>query len=239
MVIPMKTDNQTQFKTLIRFLLRSSLLLLVLFLILGSLYAGFDPLDGLIAENVTVGGIHVGGMSPERAYRELKYASQEVLERSILWVDLPEASIPLNPQDTKASLNCRQAVRSAWLAGRFGNEDRSLQLGPYLKLDKDSIRQAIAAYADQYDTDVTPIRYILTGEMPDLEIESGSNSPQTLELTLGLPTARLDQEDAFRQIMAAYDAAFAMASTVGYRVTGPFRVDILETPEAPDLKAIY
>ena len=58
-------------------LLRICLILLVLFLLGGSLYAGLDPRDGRIADNVTVGGIDVGGMTPERAYRELKYAAEE------------------------------------------------------------------------------------------------------------------------------------------------------------------
>ena len=222
-------------------LLRGCLILLILFLVLGSLYAGLDPLDGKIADHVTVGGIDVGGMTMERAYRELKYASREVLERSVLWVDLPESSIPLEPQNTKASLNCRSAVWAAWMAGRFGNQNRSISLAPHLNLDEEYIRQRIGLYADHYDTDLTPPSTWMAGPKPDLEIEntSDSNKPQTLELTLGLPTARLDREDALAQILAVYDSAFAMANTVGYRVTGPFRVEILEEPEPPDLQAIY
>ena len=101
----MKTEITSWMNTALRHFCRIMLLLLVLFLISGSLYAGLDPHDGLIFENVTVGGIDVSGMSMERAYRELKYASHEVLERATLWVDLPESSIPLEPWNTKASLN--------------------------------------------------------------------------------------------------------------------------------------
>lgn len=222
-------------------LLRGGLILLVLILIAGSLYAGLDPHDNRILENVTVGGIDVGGMTPERAYRELKYASEEVLERSALWVDLPESSIPLEPGDTKASLNCVSAVWSAWLAGRFGNRELSVPLLDHLRLDEQYIRDQIDLYADTYDTDVAPSHYELSGSMPDLEIENQGkdNQPQTLVLTMGLPTARLDREDAFRKILAVYDSAFGAANTTGYRVTGPFRVEILEEPELPDLQAIY
>ena len=223
------------------YLLKTLLAVLVLFLMGGSFYAGFDPHDGRIAENVCVGGIDLGGMTPERAYRELKYASQEVLERSVLWVDLPQSSIPLEPQNTKVSLNCYSALWAAWKAGRFGNQDLSISLAPHLKLDQKYIRHRIDLYADHYDTDMTAPSTYLAGPMPDLELEnqSSKNRPQTLELTLGLPTTRLDREDAFQQILAVYDSAFAMASTAGYRVTGPFRVDLLEEPEAPDLQKIY
>ena len=217
-----------------------ALFLLVVFLTAGSLYAGLDPHDGLILENVTVGGIPVGGMTMERAYRELKYASEEVLERATLWVDLPESRIPLEPQNTKASLNCRRAVLDAWLVGRIGNRRYDIGLAPYLRLDEQYVRDRIALYADHYDTDLTAPSTWMAGPMPDLEIENqSSNRPQTLELTMGLPTARLDREDAFRQIMAVYASAFEAAQTTGYQVSGPFRVEILEEPAAPDLQAIY
>ena len=223
------------------FLGRTALGLLIFILIAGSLYAGLDPMENRIHPNVRVGGIDIGGMTMERAYRELKYASQEVLERSVLWVDFPESSIPLEPQNTKASLNCHRAVWDAWLVGRLGNRSHSIRLEPYLRLDEQYIRQRINLYADHYDTDLTAPSTYLAGPKPDLEIENhdSQNRPQTLELTLGLPTTRLDREDAFRQILAAYDSAFAMANTVGFRVTGPFRVDVLEEPEPPDLQAIY
>lgn len=215
-------------------LLHAGLALLCSVLILGSLYAGFDPLDGMIAENVTVGGIHVGGMSPEEVYRTLKAANEAVLEGTVLTAYLPEETILLSPADTKISLNCWSAVWDAFLAGRLGSSSHTISLQPYLKLDTDYIRTVISDYAAAYDTYLGPSHYALSGEMPDLEIEAGDNSTQTLELTIGLPTARLDQEDAFQRILAAYDSAFT-----GEYIARDFQVDILEEPEAPDLTAIY
>ena len=222
-------------------LLRGCLVLLAAILICGSLYAGLDPHDGRIVENVTVGGINVGGMTMERAYRELKYTSQEVLERSTLWVEFPESKVPLEPQNTKASLNCLRAVLDAWLVGRIGNRSHEIGLAPYLQLDEQYVRDRIDLYADHYDTDRMAPSTWMAGPKPDLEIEnqSDSNRPQTMELTMGLPRARLDREDAFQQILAVYHSAFEAAQTTGYRVSGPFRVEILEEPKLPDLQAIY
>ena len=135
MVAPMKIDKLNQFKAIILFLSRGCLLFLVLFLILGSLYAGFDPLDGMIAENVTIGGIHIGSMSMENAYRELKSASEKVLERTVLTAEFPEETLFLSPADTKVSLNCWSAVWDAFLVERFGNRNHTICLQPYLKLD--------------------------------------------------------------------------------------------------------
>lgn len=234
----MKTDILNNLKTGIRFFSRVCLILLVLFLICGSLYTGLDPLDGKISENVTVGGINVGGMSPEEAYRTLKSAAASTLERTVLTVSLPEETLFLSPADTKVSLNCWSALWDAWKIGRFGNQNHELRLRPYLKLDEDYIRQTISGYAAQYDTDMAPSSYILAGEMPDLEIESGENCTQTLELTMGLPTARLDQEDAFQRILAVYDSGFPAMQQGAYTAEN-FKVDILEEPEKPDLKAVY
>ena len=220
---------------------RICLIALVAFLIIGSLYAGLDPQDNLIHPGVRVGGIDLGGMSMERAYKELKYAAEEVLERSELWVDFPESAVPLEPQNTKVTLNCLRAVWDAWTTGRFSRRDPALSLQHYLKLDEQYIRERIDLYADHYDTNVTAPTVWMAGPKPDLEIENQdpNNKPQTLELTLGVPTTRLDREDALAQILAVYDSAFAAMAEGHYRVSGPFRVEVLEEPEKPDLQAIY
>lgn len=221
-------------------LFRSCLFLLVLFLICGSLWAGLDPYDNRIVPNVRVGGIDVGGMSTEQAWRVLKGASSSVLEGTELTVKLPEETLFLSPADTKVRLQTWRAVLAAYKVGRFGEESHSIWLSPYLKLDKDYIREVLANYAAEHDTDVTSSHFELSGTMPDLEIENQSETtvPQTLKLTLGLPTARLDQEDAFQKILAVYDSAFSAAAQGKYTAEH-FHVDILEEPQAPDLPAIY
>ena len=226
------------FRLFVPAFLKVCLYALMAFLTLGTLYVGLEPNDCKILPDVRVGGINVGGMDPEKAYKVLDAASDAVLENTVLSVELPEETIHLSPADTKANLQTWRAVMAAYHAGRMGNQNYSIGLVPYLKLDESYIRQALAEYASRYDTDVTASRYTLSGDVPDLEIENQSetNQPQALELTMGLPTARLDQEDAFRQIMAVYDSAFKDGS---YSVKNCFCVDILEQPEKPDLQAIY
>jgi hypothetical protein len=150
----MNTDIQNKIKDGIRLLYRGSLLLLVLFLICGSLYAGFDPLDGMIAENITVGGISIGGMSMEQAYRTLRSASESILEHTELTVEFPEEPCFLSPADTKVSMRCGSAVWDAWKVGRFGKQDSAIALLPYLKLDEAYIRNVISEYAKTHGTEV-------------------------------------------------------------------------------------
>lgn len=226
------------FRLFVPFFLKVCLYALMAFLILGSLYVGLDPNDCRILPHVSVGGIDVGNMDPEKAYKVLDAASDAILENTVLSVELPEETIHLSPADTKARLQTWRAVLSAFLVGRIGNQSPSISLSPYLDLEESYIRQALAEYASQYDTTVTASRYTLSGDVPDLEIENQSetNQPQILELTMGLPTARLDQEHAFRQIMAVYDSAFEEGR---YFVKNAFHVDVLKQPEKPDLQAIY
>lgn len=237
-VIAMEYRLRCFFRLFVPVFLRVFLYALMAFLILGSLYVGLEPNDCRILPNVRVGGMDVGGMDPEQAYKVLEAASDAVLENTVLAVELPEETIQLSPADTKVRLQTWRAVMAAYCAGRMGSETLSIGLAPYLTLEESYIRQTLAEYASRHDTDVTASHYTLAGDMPDLEIEnqSESNQPQALALTMGLPTARLDQEDAFLQIMAAYDSAFEGGS---YSVENCFRVDILEQPETPDLHSIY
>lgn len=221
--------------------LRSCLFALMALLTIGSLYVGLEPNDCRILPNVQVGGIDVGGMDPEQAYRMLKTKSEAILENTVLTVELPEETLELSPADTGATLQAWKAALAAYTVGRFGNRSPSISLEPYLKLDADYIRNVLVDYAAQYDTHVTSSTFTVTGAMPDLEIENqnSGNKPQTLALTLGLPTARLDQEHAFQQILALYHSAFTAAEEGAYHVPNQFRVDILEEPQKPDLQAIY
>lgn len=224
-------------QSVLRFL-KMCLYALMAFLTVGSLYVGLEPNDCRILPNVSVGGIDLGGLDPEQAYRTLEKASDAVLENSVLTAELPAETIFLSPADTDVRLQTWKAVLNAYRAGRTDNQETDLPLLPFLKLDERYIRNVLADYAVQHDTTVSPSQYVVTGSMPDLEMEnqSSSNKPQMLELTMGLPTAQLDLEDAFDRIMASYGDAFSPESDYTAR---DFQLTILEEPERPDLQAIY
>lgn len=229
-------------------LLRVCLLLLVLFLTLVCLAAALDPYDNRIVENVRVGGLDVGGMTPAQAYRALREASNAVLENTVLTVELPEETLYLSPSDTGVCLKIWPAVRAAYRYGRTGTEkerQHALKTGydfslyPYLKLEKSYIREVLQNYAVQYDTGCTSPSYRLEGDAPDLEIENQTEATvcQTLVVTMGIPTAQLDLDVAYWQILSVYSRAFSAAEE-NYTAVVP-AADILAEPEKPDLEAIY
>lgn len=224
--------------------------LLAVLLIAGSMCILLDPYDNRILSNVTIGGMDVGGMDPVQAYRTLKQSSAATLESTPLSVEFPEATVELFPEDVNISLNCWSAVRAAYRVGRSDNPayeeaiaaGRTIDIGllPFLKIDQAHIQDVLDAYASQFDTDLIPSQYTLSGTMPDLELENtdAAGSCQTLEISLGIPTARLDREDALSRILAVYDSAFLLARQDRYRAFVD-KVDILELPERPDIREIY
>lgn len=222
-----------------KFILIPLALLVLAFLIVG-ISAALDPYDCKIADNVTVGGLDVSGMTLLQTHNTLSNMSDTVLEGTVLTLELPGETISLSPADTKVSLKAWPAALAAYRVGRIGNNSTSIGLGSYLKLDEDYIRSILSAYAEKHNTNSAASCYTLTGTLPDLSTETPHTGahPQTLELTLGLPTAKLDQEDSFQRIMAVYDSAFSAAAQGHYSLQD-FKVDILEEPEEPDLDAIY
>ena len=131
------------FRQIIPVFLKVVLLALMAFLTMGSLYVGLEPNDCRILPHVRVGGIDVGGMDPEQAFRVLERASDAVLENTILTAELPEETISLSPADTGVRLQTWKAVLAAYCAGRFGNQNQSIGLLPYLKLDEANIRSVL------------------------------------------------------------------------------------------------
>ena len=242
-------------KHLWRNLLILCLLPAVSYLISSSIVAELDPYDSRILDNVSVGGRNIGGMTREGAYRALKEAGNTILKEAYLSAELPAETLVFSPEDTGVSLKLWKAVNDAYRIGRTGNSEQrkadlalsqasanghSLSLLPYLKINTSYLQSQLQTYAQAHDTVCTPSSYRLTGEMPDLEIEnqSDTNQPQTLEVTFGLPTAQLDQEDALNRILTVYDNAFAAYET-GSLTARDFQITILEEPAAPNWDAIY
>lgn len=216
--------------------------------------AVLDPYDNRILSGVSVGGLDVGGMTRSEARKALKKASESTLEHTVLTVVLPEETLDLSPADTNASLKAVAAARAAFKVGRFGSREeklaaltasqsgqtREIGLAPYLNVNENYIRGVLADYAAHYDTNLTAGSWWTEGAMPDLSTKQTADqvAQQTLQIKLGIPTARLDQEDAWQKILSVYDRAFSACADNDYTVRD-FRVDILEPAVHPDPQEIY
>ena len=200
----------------------------------------FDPLDNRMAPGVTIGGMDVSGMTRREAKDALRTAALETFLVQELTVQLPEQTLFLAPYDLGMELNVTDAVRTAFRYGRT-KEGTVSEIGllPYLTLNEEIIRTALQDYAATYDTDLTQATYRMEGEMPQLTTDvSPEEIPcQTLQVTIGLPTAHLDVEAAFAAVMAEYDSAISACQEGTYGIT----VDVAHAaiPELPDVAALY
>lgn len=200
----------------------------------------FDPNRNVIYDDVTIGGLDVGGMTRREAREALANAALETVLVENLIVELPKDSVVLNPYDLGMELDVREAVRIAFRYGRTEEElVADVDLLPYLTLNGESIREALQAYADTYDTDLTEHTYRMEGEMPELiTLSAAADIPcQTLLVTLGLPDSHLDVEAAFSAVMQEYEQA------IGYCQDGSYGVTVVvpdeKSPASPDVDDLY
>lgn len=202
--------------------------------------AALDPYDCRMAQGVTIGGLDVGGMTKREARSALKDALEKSLYTESLSVCLPGESLTLSPEETKVRVSVSRAVRAAYSFGRDDSrKSPEIPLLPFLKLEEDTVRSLLQAAARRINTDLTQPSWELTGTRPDLS--TGAFDPeatgQTLRLTLGIPTVRLDVDQVYGEILAGYNAAIALCSAGDFSVTP--EVLPKELPEEPDVEAIW
>jgi len=221
-------------------------LLLLLLSLAGVLIAGaLDPFDNRMLDNTTIGGIQVGGMTRWEAYKAVKAATADTFTQQNMEVMLPDATISLTPDQTKAKLSVWPTVREAFRLGRKGTDEEkqaavsaaaeagtNIDLLPHMKLEQDYIRTQLEEYAVQYNIAYTEVTYQLTGAQPPLSEDAyKEDAPgQTLQLTMGTPLVELDVEEVLAQILEAYNRN---SFCVTIDTISPTTV-----PPQPDLEAI-
>lgn len=220
--------------------------LLVIALVVGffAVKAALDPFDNRILPNTTVGGVNVGGLTRWEAYQLLKAETKDTFSRESMEVILPDATLVLSPDGTKATFKPWSASGAAFRLGRKGTPEEKkaavaasqaggtdIPMANHLKLDQDYIRSQLEGYAAQYNIAYVETVYQLTGTQPSLgEADYREDAAgQTLELTMGMPLVELDVDAVMTQILATYSRnAFQVRIDVIPPTTVPHRPD----PEA-------
>ena len=182
----------------------------------------------------------MGGMTWVEARKALTAALEDSLYAQSLSVLLPEETITLTPEDITAAVNVRSIVSAAYAYGREQEATESqISLLPYLEINEAGIREALTQYAAHSDTELAQPEWTLEGVRPDLSTASFEESAegQTLLVTMGIPTVRLDVDRVYGEILAAYDRAIPLCGSGSFSITPEVTPEAL--PEAPDLEAIY
>ena len=195
-----------------------------------------DPLDCRMAENASIGGLDVSGMSQYQAYKAVKDTAAQTLLTQDLILELPQQTLTIRPQEVELKLDVIKAVMDAYQIGRKEDATASeIPLSRYLTYNEEALRTMLKNYAAKYDTTLTQPSWKLRGQVPNLNTDTyDPESPgQTVELTLGLPERHLDVEAVLQEISAAYDGSLAGLRhlTLG--------VEPNKLPEKPNLEEIY
>lgn len=205
-----------------------------------------DPLDGKIMENVVVAGVDVGGMTREEAANAVIAAVGSNYAEKVMTVRLGSSVLSLAPSQTRPVVKPEGAVEEAYAYGRTGSTSQRQQdfrdaqyapkvisLEPYLSLNTDYIRSAIAGFVESFTGTYTPSGYTLEGEMPALSAdEFDSSAPcQTLTLQIGTPGSNFDLDGICQAVLEGY-----YQNQFDVQIPQEYLADF---PEKLDIDAIY
>lgn len=183
---------------------------------------GSNPDNKLILNNVTVGGINLGGMTKEEASAALHRATDNTFTKEDMVVILPDTILCLSPANTGAALDVDAVVDAAYSHGRSGtraekqqaqenaanNQEYPIALLSYMTLDLDYIRSQLDAYGTGFNSTYEASGVELKGEAPITDITDENFDPeapcQTLVVTMGNPGRYVDIDSVYNQVLDAY-----------------------------------
>ncbi len=184
----------------------------------GYLYFMNADMDGIILENVTIAGVDVGGMTQSQAIDAVRTATASTYSKTPMVVTVLESSTQI-PTSCVGTLDIRGAVKAAYKFGNSGTQSKrqeeqqiaitsgyTVDIIPYLDLDKTAIRNILAQLGANYSTTLSQSSYEVTGSKPN----------QTLVVNLGVPEYGLDLNVLYEQVLDAYRTnVFQVEGTCG------------------------
>lgn len=189
-----------------------------------------------LAEDLNIGGLDVGRMTPMEAQRTLNQELKETLFLQPLVVQLPEETLEIAPKSCGLKVNTRKILLDA-VHGK-ADSTGTLSLRPYLSVDETAIRSKLKKYAAKYDTELTQPSWVLEGEVPNLSTEffNPEIPGQTLAVTLGTPAVHLDVEEVLEEILLAFSDAITLCRENDYRTAPENPMEAI--PRSADAAAI-
>lgn len=169
-----------------------------------------------IAENVSVAGVNVGGMTRREAINAVRQAVGDSYETTAMEVSVDDHSITLSPEMTGASFDAASAVDLALNAGA----DATMDITFCLNLNTQAIEDAVKELMENFGSELTQPTYMISG---------ADGMDKTLIITMGKPGYGLTYENVLEEIYAAYSAN---------KFTLTLSSEVKE-PDAVDLDAIY
>lgn len=215
--------------------------------------------DGTILDNVIVGGVNIGGMTPEDAENVIRLTVEPGITTQNMVIRLDNDTLTLTPQATGISLDVDALVEAAYSYGRTGSnaaqnlaraaaqsKEYHIALLPYLTLDLEYIYSTVEDFCAGYRTELTQPTVQIIGERPvyvppvteEPEQTPDGEPPaettpivhQTLVITMGTPKSDLRPSELYYAILDGY-SLFNMQLT--------YAPPVLVEPETPNAQEIF
>lgn len=183
--------------------------------VIGCLLCGCSSNDS-IADNVTVAGVNVGGMTRRDAISAVRQAVSESYKTSPMEVTVDGHSISLSPEMTGADLIVGNAIDLA-LAADAGT---AVDISSCLNLNNEVIKAAVKELMANFGSQLTQPTYMISG---------ADGMDKTLIVTMGKPGYGLTYDDVLNEIYCAYSANLFTLSLSSE----------IKEPDAVDLDTIY
>ena len=170
-----------------------------------------------ILPNIKVAGVDVGGMTVSQATAVVKDAIGNDYANKDITIQVFDETITIPASYSGGTLDVEKAVKAARNYGQVGfpgkvNEQKqlaavagySVDLEPYMQINKDAIMAELNAVVSKYNTSLTQSTWAVEGKEPTLEDLATGNIDLKLVVTLGTSQYNVSAENLYNQILAAY-----------------------------------
>lgn len=182
--------------------------------------------NAVISANLSIAGINVAGMTREQAEKAVEDAAKNALAENTMTVTVDEHIVQIPASTAAITLDIKAAVDAAVNYEQSSNSVQSLDLTPFMTIDKDSIVAQLTPLSSYYSSTLVESSYETVGE-PPIDVTALDETMQlpTLKITLGIPGIALNIDELYQHILDAYnECSFNVEYTVSH--TEPIAIDL-------------
>lgn len=173
--------------------------------------------DGVILDNVIIGGVNIGGMTREEAENVVRLTIEAPLTTKNMVARLEYDALTISPADIGLTLDVEGLIDAAYRYGRTGSKanqalvqaqaksrEYHIALLPYMQLDLNAIYGSVKEFCSGYRISLTQPTVELVGQRPVYSENAGSVEHQVMVITMGTPQANLTVDDLYGRILDGY-----------------------------------
>lgn len=170
----------------------------------------------VISGNITVAGVNVNGMTQAEAIQAVTIATENTYSSKAMVVRVLDLQCELSPSFFR-SFKVKAAVKEAYAYSQR-NQSGAVNIAPYLSLDTEGIKEALAEFGKNYSTTLSQTTFEVTGTEPE----------QTLVIHLGVPEYSLDLNKLYEDVLKGYSRnVFEVEGECGLIAPNPIDLEVI------------